>query len=263
MIEVRAKKRLGQHFLKDMLIARRIVESIGADNRTHVLEIGAGTGALTQFLLNNSNILLKAIEIDAESIGYLHRQFPQLDVIEGDFLRYPIDTLFAGEAFSVIGNFPYNISSQIFFKILQHRNRIPSVVCMLQKEVAERIAAPAGSKVYGITSVLLQTFYRIDYLFTVEAHAFEPPPKVRSAVVRLTRNQIQSLDCDQEQFVRVVKTAFNQRRKMLRNSLKPITADTPLPEPVFDRRPEQLSVAQFVELTKLIEKKLSILTPSV
>lgn len=240
-----------------MSIARRIVESIGADKPIAVLEIGPGMGVLTQFLLENTNINLKAIEIDTESVAYLHDHFPQLDVIEGDFLRLSMESLFEGESFSVIGNFPYNISSQICFRVLENRDRIPCLVGMFQKEVAERIAAPAGNKTYGIISVLLQAFYTIDYLFTVHEHVFDPPPKVKSAVIRLTRNSTHQLGCDEKLFVRVVKTAFNQRRKTLRNSLKPITADAHLPELIFNQRPEQLSVEEFVVLTNLVAEKLT------
>ena len=250
-MEVRAKKALGQHFLTDQDIARRIV---GALQGSPVLEVGPGMGVLTQYLINTD---LKAIEIDKESVVYLRKHFPELGdgLIEGDFLKMDLGSVFPGQ-FSIIGNFPYNISSQIFFKIIDNRDLVPEVVCMIQKEVAERIAEKPGTKTYGILSVFLQAWYDIEYLFTVGSGAFNPPPKVQSAVIRLTRNSRTSLGCDEKLFKTVVKTAFGQRRKTLRNSLKPLLAGRPsgpgtptLADPVFDLRPERLSVEDFIDLT--------------
>lgn len=257
MTLVRAKKHLGQHFLKDLSIAQRIADSLPEGCVLPVLEIGPGMGVLSQFLLQNHQITFKAVEIDRESVDYLHVKFPEFEVIEGDFLKMDLAPLFDGKSFAVIGNFPYNISSQIFFRVLENRDRIPYVVGMIQKEVAERIAAPHGNKTYGITSVLLQAFYSIDYLFTVHEHVFDPPPKVKSAVISLTRNKTMQLDCDEKLFVNVVKTAFNQRRKTLRNSLKPILQGISCAEPIFEKRPEQLSVADFVTLTNIVAFKLN------
>ncbi|NDV47089.1 16S rRNA (adenine(1518)-N(6)/adenine(1519)-N(6))-dimethyltransferase RsmA [Paludibacter sp. 221] len=255
MTEVRAKKYLGQHFLKDMEIAQRIAGSLPLSGKTDVLEIGPGMGVLTQFLLQNPQVNLTAVELDTESVGYLHSHYPQLKVIEADFLKLDLNEIFPGN-FYIIGNFPYNISSQILFKLLDYKDKIPALSGMFQKEVAERIASPAGKKAYGILSVLLQAFYTIDYLFTVSEHVFDPPPKVRSAVVRLTRNEVQHLDCDEKLFKTVVKTAFNQRRKTLRNSLKPLVEKGNLmyDDVLFDKRPEQLDVHAFVRLTNMVEK---------
>ena len=257
MSQVRAKKYLGQHFLKDMDIARRIAESLPIDEQTSVLEIGPGMGVLTQFLLQNPLIDLKAVEVDSESVEYLHQHFPQLDVIEGDFLKLDLKTIFEGKFF-VIGNFPYNISSQIFFKMLDNKDSIPCLAGMIQKEVAERIAAPAGSKTYGILSVLMQAYYKIEYLFTVHEHVFDPPPKVKSAVIRFTRNDVSKIDCNEQLFKSVVKTAFNQRRKTLRNSLLPLVekGNPMFADPLFDLRPERLDVAAFVDLTNRVEEAL-------
>ena len=254
MEPVRAKKSLGQHFLKDETIARQIVESVGlpCDN---LLEIGPGTGVLTKYLLELPVKNFIALDVDRDSVPYLKTTYPESaeKILEGDFLRIPLDSLFDGP-FSIIGNFPYNISSQIFFRVLENPDLVPEIVCMLQKEVAERIAAPPGSKTYGILSVLLQAWYDIEYLFTVEPHVFVPPPKVRSAVIRLRRNKVQELGCDEQLFVKVVKTAFNQRRKTLRNGLKsiPLTEDPAL-QTMLNRRAETLSVEEFVYLTKLAE----------
>lgn len=295
-MEVRAKKALGQHFLTDQNIAKSIVAALqlpaaggkavaseGKVNaevasvpsiqltteqpaRMKVLEIGPGMGVLSQYLLQRQDVDLRMIEIDDESVEYLESHFPQAHgrVIFGDFLKLDIDELFP-EEFHVIGNFPYNISSQIFFRIIDYRNRIPQTVCMIQKEVAERIAEKPGSKTYGILSVLLQAWYDIEYLFTVGSGAFAPPPKVQSAVIRLTRNRRTSLDCDENAFKNIVKTAFGQRRKTLRNSLKPIIAAKATKEgwdtealtsftsaPVFELRPERLSVEDFIGLTNLL-----------
>ena len=254
MTVVRAKKHLGQHFLTDMQIAQRIVESLPLDGQTSVLEIGPGMGVLTQYLLQNPQIDLTAVELDTESVVYLKQHYPQLHIIEEDFLKLDLNTIFP-DKFFIIGNFPYNISSQILFKLLDYKDNIPSLVGMFQKEVAERIASPAGKKAYGILSVLLQAFYTIDYLFTVPEHVFDPPPKVKSAVIRLIRNETLTLDCDERLFKTVVKTAFNQRRKTLRNSLKPLVEKGNLmyDDPFFDKRPEQLDVQDFVRLTNMIE----------
>lgn len=261
-MEVRAKKSLGQHFLTDQSKAKAIVEALdttGSEQKMPVLEIGPGMGVLSQYLIQREDIDLKLIEIDKESVDYLSSHFEQLKdrIISGDFLRLNLDTLFQGD-FMVIGNFPYNISSQIFFKILDHKDSVPQVVCMIQKEVAERIAEKPGTKTYGILSVLLQAWYDIEYLFTVGPGAFAPPPKVQSAVIRLRRNERTSLGVDEKKFRLVVKTAFNQRRKTLRNSLKQLI-QSKLSEnpdissmPVFDLRPERLSVEDFIGLTKLL-----------
>ena len=272
---VKAKKGLGQHFLADESIAQRIVEGLilpdktgdessgGKTSQLQVLEIGPGTGVLTKYMLQNPQIKLEVCEIDTESIEYLQKTYPQMlySLQQRDFLQVPLEKIFNGE-FAVIGNFPYNISSQIFFKVLDYKNTIPQVVCMLQKEVAERLASGPGNKAYGILSVLLQAWYNIEYLFTVPEHVFVPPPKVKSGVIRLTRNSRTSLGCDEVLFKKVVKTCFNQRRKTIRNSIKPILAETGknftpenTPEQLsrlFELRPEQLSVEQFVELTLLI-----------
>ncbi|WP_346859595.1 16S rRNA (adenine(1518)-N(6)/adenine(1519)-N(6))-dimethyltransferase RsmA [uncultured Draconibacterium sp.] len=247
---VRPKKNLGQHFLTDQNIARKIVDSLGT-GVSDVLEIGPGMGVLTQYLLHRSELNVHVVEIDRESVEYLKHNFSDLKHIwSEDFLKSDISSKFKGE-FSVIGNFPYNISSQIFFRILAMRNQVPEVVGMVQKEVAERIASKHGTKVYGILSVLLQAFYDIEYLFTVSEGVFNPPPKVKSAVIRLTRNKVTELPCSEELFVKVVKSAFNLRRKMLRNSLKEICES--LPEEYAEKRPEQLSVDAFVDLTCKIE----------
>ncbi len=252
MNTVRPKKKLGQHFLKDQNIARKIVESLGtAEN--NVFEVGPGTGVLTRFLLERPELNLHLIEIDKESIDHLQQHFPELEnrIYHEDFLKFDPTQLFEGN-FSLIGNFPYNISSQIFFKVLEFRNQIPEVVGMVQKEVAERINAGYGNKTYGILSVLLQTFYNIEYLFTVSKQVFIPPPKVKSGVIRLTRNSRTELPCDESLFFKVVKTSFNQRRKMLRNSLKEICPN--LPGEYAEKRPEQLSVNDYIRLVCAIEE---------
>jgi len=258
-MEVTPKKYLGQHFLKDLNIAQRIAESLQISGPTQVLEVGPGMGVLTQFLLQNKDIDLKVIEIDKESVDYLLVHFPQLQnrIISGDFLRLNLSELYPGN-FCVIGNFPYNISSQIFFKVLDHKDQIPCCAGMIQKEVAERIAAKPGCKAYGILSVLLQAYYNIEYLFTVHENVFAPPPKVKSAVIRLSRNDVKYLNCDEVLFKQIVKTAFNQRRKMMRNSLQPIVGKDckVLEEPIFTKRPEQLSVNEFVEITNLIKETI-------
>ena len=258
MTQVKAKKYLGQHFLKDMDVASRIAGSLTLDGRTSVLEIGPGMGVLTQFLLQNPLIDLTAVELDKESVQYLNQHYPQLNVIEADFLKMDLQSYFPGK-FCIIGNFPYNISSQIFFKMLENKDSIPCLAGMIQKEVAERIAAPAGSKTYGILSVLMQAYYKIEYLFTVQETVFDPPPKVKSAVIRFTRNEVSSIDCNEQLFKTVVKTAFNQRRKTLRNSLKPLVEkDHPMyADPLFDLRPERLDVAAFIDLTNRVEAAIN------
>ena len=252
MQQVRAKKFLGQHFLKDLSVAQRIAETIPSGR---VLEIGPGMGVLTQYLLKNPNLQTTAIEIDRESVAYLKEWYPELHLIEGDFLKLDLNVIYPDGEFCVIGNYPYNISSQIFFKVLDYKDRIPICSGMIQKEVAERIASKPGKKAYGILSVLLQAYYDIEYLFTVDEHVFNPPPKVKSAVIRMTRNTRQVLDCDETLFKNVVKTAFNQRRKQMRNSLMGIVGkENPLlNNPIFTKRPEQLSVEEFISLTQLIQ----------
>jgi len=247
---VRPKKSLGQHFLKDENIAQKIIDSLSSDC-TEVLEIGPGTGILTRFLLERKNTNLRVIEIDRDSIAYLTEHFPQLQpgIISGDFLKIESSSIFNSPT-AVIGNFPYNISSQILFRVIENREMVPEVVCMLQREVAQRLASPPGSKQYGILSVLLQAWYKIEYLFTVSPQVFIPPPKVTSAVIRLTRNSVTSLGCDHVLFHSVVKTAFNQRRKTLHNALKPLCPD--YSGEFAGQRAEQLSVMQFVKLTEEI-----------
>lgn len=253
---VKPKKSLGQHFLTDMDIARRIAATLSAHKNVPVVEVGPGTGVLTRFLLEEG-YRLKVIELDRESVAYLNDNFPQLrgDIIEGDFLKTDLAELF-GTEFCVIGNYPYNISSQIFFKVLEYKDKIPCCSGMIQKEVAERLAAAPGSKTYGILSVLVQAWYDVEYLFTVSEKVFNPPPKVKSAVIRMTRNGKTELDCDETLFKRVVKTAFNQRRKTMRNSLKGILVPGAaiLSYKIMDLRPEQLSVEQFVKLAADIEE---------
>ncbi|PIF01859.1 MAG: 16S rRNA (adenine(1518)-N(6)/adenine(1519)-N(6))-dimethyltransferase [Paludibacter sp.] len=254
MNQVRAKKYLGQHFLTDENIARRVAEGFTLHKASSVLEIGSGMGVLTQFLLKNPLINLTAIEIDKESVEYLDVHYPELNVIQDDFLAMDLDKLFDDD-FYIIGNFPYNISSQILFKALDHKHKVKGIAGMFQKEVGERIVSPPGNKSYGILSVLLQAYYDAEYLFTVSEEVFNPPPKVKSAVVRFTRNDVQQLDCNEKLFKNVVKTAFNQRRKTLRNSLKSmIDKENPIRnESIFDKRPERLGVDEFVYLTQIIE----------
>lgn len=255
---VKPKKALGQHFLKDLQIAQRIANTLADYKGTPVLEIGPGMGVLTQFLLEEGHDL-KVVELDSESVAYLEQNFPDLKgrIIAQDFLKLDLSQFYP-DRFCVIGNYPYNISSQIFFKVLDYKEQIPCCSGMIQKEVAERLASAPGSKAYGIISVLLQAWYDIEYLFTVSEQVFNPPPKVKSAVIRMTRNSRTELGCDEKLFKTVVKTTFNQRRKTLRNSIKPILGKD-FPDyhlPIFDKRPEQLSVEQFIELTKLVDAYL-------
>lgn len=253
-MKVKPKKSLGQHFLANREIARRISDALLVADGTvmNVLEVGCGTGALTQHLLQRSDILLKGIEIDGESIAYLRENLPAImpRLYEADFLKSDLRIIFPEGDFCVIGNFPYNISSQIFFKILEYKDDVPQVVGMLQKEVAERLSSGPGNKSYGILSVLLQAWYDIEYLFTVGENEFIPPPKVKSAVIRLRRNGRTELGCDESRFKQIVKAAFNQRRKTLRNSLKAI--GVAVPERYAGLRPEQMSVEDFIDLTKMI-----------
>ena len=252
-MEVRAKKALGQHFLTDQSIARSIVDALTPGAERNVLEIGPGMGVLTQYLLQREDIDLKMVELDGESVDYLLTHFKNLPgkIYQADYLRLDIHRLFSG-TYRVIGNFPYNISSQIFFKILDDKDRIPEVVCMIQKEVADRIAEGPGSKTYGILSVLLQAWYDIDYILSVGPGAFAPPPKVKSAVIRLRRNERTELGVDEGLFKRVVKMAFNQRRKTLRNALKPLIVEKGIDASaeVFDLRAERLGVEDFIDLTR-------------
>ena len=257
MAEVRAKKALGQHFLTDLNIARKIATALSGgspENPDKVLEVGCGMGVLTQFLLQRDDIVTYGAEIDSESVEYLHVHYPDFAprLSEGDFLKMDLKECY-GERLKIIGNFPYNISSQIFFKVLENRDIVPECVGMIQREVAVRLAEPPGSKEYGILSVLLQAWYDIEYLFTVGEKVFNPPPKVKSAVIRLVRNNVEHLDCDEQLFIKVVKASFGQRRKMLRNSLKATFGNFGGREhQFFTMRAEQLSVADFVELTNWV-----------
>ena len=256
-MSVRAKKHLGQHFLTDKNICRKIADQYGfheACNR--VLEIGPGMGALTEFLLDKPELEVSVMEIDTESIAYLKNHFPVLEgrIYEADFLRVDLKKFMGVEPFAVVGNFPYNISSQILFKCLDYRDQIPEIMGMFQKEVAERVAEKPGSKSYGIMSVLLQAFYDISYCFTVDEHVFNPPPKVKSGVIRCTRNTRKNLECNEDLFIRIVKMSFNQRRKTIRNSIKALIKDKGFDHPILNERPERLSVEQFVELTQMVEK---------
>ncbi len=254
MSGLRAKKGLGQHFLTDRNIALKIVQSLQGGNYNTLLEVGPGKGILTGHLLNRKEKHFFAIEMDADLVSYLNEIFPEhkKSIILHDFLEYSFENLI--EPIAIIGNFPYFISSQIFFKILENRNKVNQVVCMIQKEVADRIASSEGNKIYGILSVLLQAYYDIHFLFTVHEHCFSPAPRVKSSVIRLTRNSTRELDCDTGLFFKIVKATFNQRRKMIRNSLKSIFINLPDESDLLTNRPEQLSVYQFAELTKLIQK---------
>ncbi|MFH0842389.1 MAG: 16S rRNA (adenine(1518)-N(6)/adenine(1519)-N(6))-dimethyltransferase RsmA [Bacteroidota bacterium] len=253
---VKPKKNLGQHFLKDRDTAARIASSLTGQGYDSVLEIGPGTGILTGYLLERRFPDFRVIEIDNESVHYLRRDFPGLrEIIRGDFLMMDIDEYFPGKL-GVIGNFPYNISSQILFRVLGQKDRIIEVCGMFQKEVAERICSRPGSKAYGILSVLMQAFYTAEYLFTVPPHVFSPPPKVQSGVIRLRRNQVMELGCDEALFLKVVKASFNQRRKTLRNSIKAAFKLKREDYADFGLRPEQLSVYQFVHLTNWIDRNM-------
>ncbi len=253
---VRAKKHLGQHFLNDENIAKKIVDSLlECDKSSPVIEIGPGTGVLTKYLITELKDKFYALDIDEESIAYLKEHHPSAasHIHYADFLEFDIGKIVNGK-YNVIGNFPYNISSQIMFKVLENRNKIDCVVGMFQKEVAQRIAEKPGSKTYGILSVLLQAFYDIEYLFTVHENVFTPPPKVKSAVIRLKRNNRKELPCNEELFIKIIKATFNQRRKTIRNSIRAVItiSDEQLNE-LFQKRPEQLSVEQFIDLTKFVE----------
>lgn len=275
MKSVRPKKQLGQHFLTDQEVAQKIANTVDACPGLPILEVGPGMGVLTQYLLPKGRPV-KVVEIDTESVAYLKEHMPQLgeDILEDDFLRMPLDRIFGGEPFVLTGNYPYNISSQIFFRMLEYRDLIPCCTGMIQREVALRMAAAPGSRTYGILSVLLQAWYNIEYLFTVDEHVFCPPPKVKSAVIRLTRNSVTSLPCQEALFRRVVKTTFNQRRKTLRNNIRPLLTqiDTEqtgkgiqpkdhtewLAQPLFQKRPEQLSVQDFIQLTLSLQEECGL-----
>jgi len=265
MKQVRPKKNLGQHFLTDLSIAKRIADTVDACPDLPVLEVGPGMGVMTQYLVEKPRPL-RVVEIDRESVAYLNEHFARLrdNIIGDDFLRMDLRTLFDGQQFVLTGNYPYDISSQIFFKMLDNRDLIPCCTGMIQREVALRIASDPGSKEYGILSVLIQAWYSVEYLFTVEPDVFNPPPKVQSAVIRMTRNEVQQLGCDEQLFKRVVKATFNQRRKMLRVSLRQIfdAAHPASPEffqnDLMTRRPEQLTIEEFVELTNFVEKELCV-----
>ncbi len=257
MQQVKAKKALGQHFLTDLSIARRIADTLSGHTSLPVVEVGPGMGVLTQYLLADG-LDLKVVELDGESVDYLNEAFPQLQgrIIADDFLKLDLHKAVGNGKFCIIGNYPYNISSQIFFKVLDYKDQVECCSGMLQREVAQRLAAKPGSKTRGILSVLLQAWYDVEYLFTVDENVFNPPPKVKSGVVKLTRNSVTSLDCDERLFKTVVKTTFGQRRKTLRNSLKPLVpkGSAVLESSFMGLRPEQLSVDDFIELTNMVAK---------
>lgn len=275
MKSVRPKKQLGQHFLTDQDVARRIADTVDACLALPILEVGPGMGVLTQYLLPKGRPV-KVVEIDTESVAYLKENMPQLgeNILGDDFLRMPLDQVFGGQPFVLTGNYPYNISSQIFFRMLEYRDLIPCCTGMIQREVAQRMAAGPGSRTYGILSVLLQAWYSVEYLFTVDEHVFCPPPKVKSAVIRLTRNEVSSLPCNEVLFRRVVKTTFNQRRKTLRNNIRPLLAQIDneqrekglqpkdhtewLAQELFQKRPEQLSVQDFISLTLSLQQECGL-----
>ena len=267
MKQVRPKKNLGQHFLTDLTIARRIADTVDACPDIPVLEVGPGMGVMTRYLVEKPRPF-KVVEIDRESVAYLNEHFPRLraNILGEDFLRMDLQQVFEGQQFVLTGNYPYDISSQIFFKMLDNRDLIPCCTGMIQHEVALRMASKPGTKAYGILSVLIQAWYDVEYLFTVEPSVFNPPPKVQSAVIRMTRNKVERLDCDEQLFKRVVKTVFNQRRKMLRVSLRQIfDSQHPASEGFFQqdvmtRRPEQLTIQEFVDLTNSVEKELCTTT---
>ena len=275
MKSVRPKKQLGQHFLTDQDVARRIADTVDACPALPILEVGPGMGVLTQYLLPKGRPV-KVVEIDTESVAYLKENMPQLgeNILGDDFLRMPLDQVFGGQTFVLTGKYPYNISSQIFFRMLEYRDLIPCCTGMIQREVAQRMAAGPGSRTYGILSVLLQAWYSVEYLFTVDEHVFCPPPKVKSAVIRLTRNEVSSLPCNEVLFRRVVKTTFNQRRKTLRNNIRPLLAQIDneqrekgmqpkdhtewLAQELFQKRPEQLSVQDFISLTLSLQQECGL-----
>ena len=275
MKSVRPKKQLGQHVLTDQDVARRIADTVDACPALPILEVGPGMGVLTQYLLPKGRPV-KVVEIDTESVAYLKENMPQLgeNILGDDFLRMPLDQVFGGQPFVLTGNYPYNISSQIFFRMLEYRDLIPCCTGMIQREVAQRMAAGPGSRTYGILSVLLQAWYSVEYLFTVDEHVFCPPPKVKSAVIRLTRNEVSSLPCNEVLFRRVVKTTFNQRRKTLRNNIRPLLAQIDneqrekglqpkdhtewLAQELFQKRPEQLSVQDFISLTLSLQQECGL-----
>ena len=261
MNSVKPKKFLGQHFLIDLQIAKKIADTVDACPSIPVLEVGPGMGVLTQYLMQKDRPL-KVVEIDRESVPYLQEHFPALkdSIIEADFLQLDLRQVFDGQPFVLTGNYPYNISSQIFFHMLKHKDLIPCCTGMIQKEVAERIAAKPGSKAYGVLSIMIQAWYDVEYLFTVNENVFNPPPKVKSAVIRMKRNNSEHLGCDENLFRRIVKTVFTMRRKMMRNGMKQILPkDCPLlDDEIFNKRPEQLSVAEYVELTNRVEKEMKV-----
>ena len=275
MKSVRPKKQLGQHFLTDQDVACRIADTVDACPALPILEVGPGMGVLTQYVLSKGRPV-KVVEIDTESVAYLKENMPQLgeNILGDDFLRMPLDQVFGGQPFVLTGNYPYNISSQIFFRMLEYRDLIPCCTGMIQREVAQRMAAGPGSRTYGILSVLLQAWYSVEYLFTVDEHVFCPPPKVKSAVIRLTRNEVSSLPCNEVLFRRVVKTTFNQRRKTLRNNIRPLLAQIDneqrekgmqpkdhtewLAQELFQKRPEQLSVQDFISLTLSLQQECGL-----
>lgn len=275
MKSVRPKKQLGQHFLTDQDVACRIADTVDACPALPILEVGPGMGVLTQYLLPKGRPV-KVVEIDTESVAYLKENMPQLgeNILGDDFLRMPLDQVFGGQPFVLTGNYPYNISSQIFFRMLEYRDLIPCCTGMIQREVAQRMAAGPGSRTYGILSVLLQAWYSVEYLFTVDEHVFCPPPKVKSAVIRLTRNEVSSLPCNEVLLRRVVKTTFNQRRKTLRNNIRPLLAQIDneqrekgmqpkdhtewLAQELFQKRPEQLSVQDFISLTLSLQQECGL-----
>lgn len=264
MKSVKPKKNLGQHFLTDLNVAKRIADTVDACPNIPILEIGPGMGVLTQYLVEKHRDV-KAVEIDKESVAYLNEAFPILhdNIVGADFLQMNLEDIFSGKQFVLTGNYPYDISSQIFFKMLDNRNLIPCCTGMIQREVALRIAAQPGNKTYGILSVLIQAWYDVEYLFTVDEGVFNPPPKVKSAVIRMTRNNVSKLNCDEILFKRLVKTVFNQRRKMLRVSLRQMIPNKVhknfYEQDVMTKRPEQLTIAQFVELTNMVEAEMAVI----
>ncbi|MEZ7709973.1 16S rRNA (adenine(1518)-N(6)/adenine(1519)-N(6))-dimethyltransferase RsmA [Prevotella pallens] len=264
MKSVKPKKNLGQHFLTDLNVAKRIADTVDVCPNIPILEIGPGMGVLTQYLVEKHRDV-KAVEIDKESVAYLNEAFPILhdNIVGADFLQMNLEDIFSGKQFVLTGNYPYDISSQIFFKMLDYKNLIPCCTGMIQREVALRIAAQPGNKTYGILSVLIQAWYDVEYLFTVDEDVFNPPPKVKSAVIRMTRNNVSKLNCDEILFKRLVKTVFNQRRKMLRVSLRQMIPNKAhknfYEQDVMTKRPEQLTIAQFVELTNMVEAEMAVI----